>query len=84
MKKLSEIKTGEKFEYDERFYMGMEVDSIEEGTFVKAIDLETGRRDEAVDSDSLVEPLLSKKLKIMVDGDYEINGMVLYGEDAVK
>lgn len=59
MKKLSEIKTGEKFEYEGRYYMGLEaVDDDDYADRVLAIDLETGKTsDVTLKLDTLVRPV---------------------------
>ncbi len=65
MKKLSEIKTGEKFEYLGRYYMGMEAAEDDGTEAVLAIDLETGKTsDVTLHPDTLVQPV---ELDMMVE-----------------
>lgn len=64
MKKLSEIKTGEKFEYEGRYYMGMVVPEAITAA-VMAIDLETGLPNNIQwTPDTLVRPV---ELDMMVE-----------------
>ena len=88
MKKLSEIKTGEKFEHDGRFYMGMVACDFDESDYpievTLPIDLETGRSDSIIDPDVMVTPLSWERLKIIIQGDAEINGMMLYSKDDLE
>lgn len=65
MKKLSEIKTGEKFEYQGRYYMGMEATDGDGNDGVLSIDLETGLTSEHnMMPDTLVRPV---ELDLMVE-----------------
>lgn len=85
-KKLSEIKTGEKFAFGGRFFMGVEVDNCRDGTFTMPISLETGKygldgEGGCPDLHTLVTPVSWESFKMTVNGDeineHPIQGMML-------
>jgi hypothetical protein len=88
MKKLSEIQTGEKFAFGERFFMGVELTTIDQdcNDIIMPIDLETGKygldgKGEYCDPDTMVFPCSWEEFKCFVgDGETDphlIEGMML-------